>query len=157
MDSSGRIIYKSPTGRLYITQNGKKRYNPIKRYRWYLSPTGTIIKHDLLETVQKKYGPFHKKHPRIKMSVFTKSLKRLAPTDRKKNNVDALEKIIRKFKKGLIVGKGGKTMYTPLTTRKKRKTSVKGPRVSPPNNKPKIETNNNILSQMMASTRIKNV
>lgn len=79
------------------------------------------------------------------MSVFTKSLKRLAPTDRKKNNVDALEKIIRKFKKGLIVGKGGKTMYTPLTTRKKRKTSVKGPRVSPPNNN---------LTQMMASVKI---
>jgi len=156
MDSAGRIIYKSPSGRLYITQNGKKRYNPIKRYRWYRDREGTIIKYDLLEKIQKAYGSFHKKHSRTKMNVFTSSLKRVAPTGRVKNNVDALEKIIRKFKKGLIVGKGGKTMYTPLTTRKKRKTSVKGPMIYPPNNKPKIE-NNNILSQMMASTRIKNV
>jgi len=155
MDASSRIIYKSPSGKLYTIRNGKKRYNPIKRYEWYRLPGGSIVKYDLLETLQKKYGPFYKKHPRTKMSVFTSALKRVAPTCRVKNNIKSLKEIIRKYKKGLIVGKGGKTMYTPMPLRKKRRSSVKGPMIYPPNVKPKLESNNvNVLAKMMTTAKI---
>ena len=166
LDSKKRPIYKSPSGKMFTIQNGKKRYNPIRVYSVYHTSDGRRVVNldnknylnSLRNHISNEYegiNTFREKYPGIKNVIFYKSLKRLVPTGNVNYNKTQLNKIIRSYIRGQVVRKGGKGMYTPMQTKRLRKANTKAPIVKPTknNNKPRVENNNNMnnLTRLMAS------